>query len=358
MRFSISSPPAETFLGSEIPLPVNIVRHEVSTVLSSRPFVPADPTNFPPSTVFSHTTRPFIHIPIRCSLVRFFPSPFLEEHWEEVMRMVHEIVSMKTLIIEVNKERNTLLSKRVGMSIETKINLEDVFRDVEMNRYPLLWNEAIKINTIVPTTVSCERCFSVIKQSFHTNMKSDTLIANVMNKLHEGPKKKPLHRCFQNIWPDFSKYLARRVPLQNRLHDVWGRQEGVNDDNVDITTEVTTRFPRGVDGDQAGYDGVRPATQVGRRRVEGCLRGHDDGVSRVDEGVENASIRLRKPGRLQCRNRPPPRFHVLFKIKGSYSPGNSNIMTVAFVRGVFCIPRRRKRHVPMTASPRLHDSTF
>ena len=49
--------------------------------------------------------------------------------------------------------------------------------------------------------------------------------------------------------------MARQVPLQNMLHDVWGRQEGVNDDNVDITTGVTTRFPSGVDGDQAGYEG-------------------------------------------------------------------------------------------------------
>ena len=79
---------------------------------------------------------------------------------------------------------------------------------------------------------------------------------------------------------------------------MWGRQEGVNDDNVDIMTGVTTRFPRGIDGDHAGYDGIQPATQVGRRGAEGCLRGHDDGVSRVDEGVENRSIRLRKPGRL------------------------------------------------------------
>ena len=55
----------------------------------------------------------------------------------------------------------------------------------------MLWNKTIKINTIVPTTVSCEPCFSVIEQSYHTNMKSDTLIAKVKNKLDEGPKKKP-----------------------------------------------------------------------------------------------------------------------------------------------------------------------
>ena len=96
---------------------------------------------------------------------------------------------------------------------------------------------------------------------------------------------------FQNIWP-------ARPDVQNTLHDVFGRQEGVNDDNVGITTGVTTRFPRGVDGDQVGYDGIRPATQVGRRTVEACLGGHDAGVSRVKEGVENASIRLSKRGRL------------------------------------------------------------
>ena len=88
---------------------------------------------------------------------------------------------------------------------------------------------------------------------------------------------------FQNIWP-------ARYRVQNRLHDVWGRQEGVNDDNVDITTGVTTRFPRGVDGDQAGYDGIRPATQVGRRGVGGCLGGHDDGVSMVDEGAKHIDL--------------------------------------------------------------------
>ena len=34
------------------------------------------------------------------------------------------------------------------------------------------------------------------------------------------------------------------------------------------------------------------ATQVGPRRVESCLGGHDDGVFWVDEGVEKASLLL------------------------------------------------------------------
>ena len=95
------------------------------------------------------------------------------------------------------------------------------------------------------------------KQGLPKTNISDTLFTDVF-KIY-GP-------IFQNIWP-------ARYCVQNTLHGVWGRQEGVNDDNVDITTGVTTRFPRGVDGDHAEYDGIRPATQVGRRWVGGGSRG-------------------------------------------------------------------------------------
>ena len=75
-----------------------------------------------------------------------------------------------------------------------------------------------------------------------------------------------LDRESRYIWPDGPS-------VQNWLHDMWGRQEGVNDDNDDITAGVTTWSPSGVDGVQAGYDGIRPATQVGRRGVGGGSRG-------------------------------------------------------------------------------------
>ena len=67
--------------------------------------------------------------------------------------------------------------------------------------------------------------------------------------------------------------MARLSEFRNWHNDVCGRQDGISGDNIDITT----RFPGGVDGDQAGYDGVRSATHLGPRRVEGCLRGNDDG---------------------------------------------------------------------------------
>ena len=86
--------------------------------------------------------------------------------------------------------------------------------------------------------------------------------------------------------------MARLSEFRNWHNDVCGRQDGITDDHVDITMGVTTRFPRGVDGHQAGYEGVRQATQVGPRTVEGCLGGHDAGVWGVDEGVGNASLPL------------------------------------------------------------------
>ena len=78
--------------------------------------------------------------------------------------------------------------------------------------------------------------------------------------------------------------MARLSEFHNWLHDVWERQDGISDDHVDITTGVTARFPGGVDGHQAGYEGVRQATQVGPRTVEADLGGHDDGASGSTRG--------------------------------------------------------------------------
>ena len=46
------------------------------------------------------------------------------------------------------------------------------------------------------------------------------------------------------------------------------------------------------------------ATQVGLRPVKAGLGGHDDGVSGDDEGVEKASIPLRKRGRMAWSDHP------------------------------------------------------
>ena len=49
-------------------------------------------------------------------------------------------------------------------------------------------------------------------------------------------------------------------------------------------TGVKRLFLTGVEGERAGNDTTWPATQVGPRRIEACLGGHDDGASWVDVG--------------------------------------------------------------------------
>ena len=58
-----------------------------------------------------------------------------------------------------------------------------------------------------------------------------------------------------------------------------------------------TRSPRGDEGEQAGNDTRRPATQVGARRVEAGLGGHDDGAwgrrggrKRIDPIIETVTV--------------------------------------------------------------------
>ena len=46
----------------------------------------------------------------------------------------------------------------------------------------------------------------------------------------------------------------------------------------DVTTGVRRWFQRGVEGEPAGNNMTRPATQVGPRAVEAGLGGHDAGV--------------------------------------------------------------------------------
>ena len=50
---------------------------------------------------------------------------------------------------------------------------------------------------------------------------------------------------------------------------------------------------------------TRSATQVGLRRVESCLGGHEEGVFRVDEGVKKTSLPLRKGDEWAGQKVPP-----------------------------------------------------
>ena len=74
------------------------------------------------------------------------------------------------------------ISDVVGFIVERKRSLFDIFRFVERGKYPLVWNESVKLRTIMATTVSCEQSFSVIKNTLHKNKKTATVFANVTAK--------------------------------------------------------------------------------------------------------------------------------------------------------------------------------
>ena len=110
-------------------------------------------------------------------------SPLIED---EIVRLSGDLNVNKRQILDAFQKRVEEMSHKVGFVVESRLSLTDVFQVVDREAYPLLRRSLTKLMTILPTTVSRERCFSVIKRSIHTNMKSDTFIANVMNKLHEG----------------------------------------------------------------------------------------------------------------------------------------------------------------------------
>ena len=67
----------------------------------------------------------------------------------------------------------------------------------------------------------------------------------------------------------------------------------------EISRHVSRHGIRGVPSmDRVKTDTTWSATHVGLRPVESGLEGHEEGVIGVDDGVENASLPLRKWGRM------------------------------------------------------------
>ena len=96
----------------------------------------------------------------------------------------------KNEVVEKHLQSLQHVSKVVGIEVATQANLFDVFSVMGKQRFPLLWREMIKIETIFATTVTCEQCFSVMKHTIQVNVKCDTLTAKVINKLHNGTHQK------------------------------------------------------------------------------------------------------------------------------------------------------------------------
>ena len=99
--------------------------------------------------------------------------------------LTREINIKKNSILDGFNQRISRATELTGYDVVSKVTFHDVFMVVERGKYPLLWREVMKLHTIIPTTVSCEQSFSVLKHSFHVNMKTRNVIANARNKIHE-----------------------------------------------------------------------------------------------------------------------------------------------------------------------------
>ena len=164
------------------------VKHGQNSIVSFRLLEGRVRPNGPACSVLS--TIMFISFPHFVIREQAFQTPFEEELRQEVQQIAGEIRRNKTRINSVNRQRSKMISEEVGMVVQMPISLDDVFSVLDSHRYPLLWRELIKANTIFPTTVSCEQSFSVIKHSAHINMKPDTFITRATNKLYENSTTK------------------------------------------------------------------------------------------------------------------------------------------------------------------------
>ena len=76
-----------------------------------------------------------------------------------------EIVAKKEEIVRRVQTSND------GRQRQTQtITLLDIFKVIDRRSYPYLWKVVVRTVTIMPTTVSCEQCFSCLKHRLHENM--------------------------------------------------------------------------------------------------------------------------------------------------------------------------------------------
>ena len=159
----------------------NIQTHHLHSIRKSNIFNPPacsllstiQPLSLPQNMIQNHTIPPFTNQDIE----------------NGIRSIENEIRLRRTQIIEKCLERCRHLSQITGIDVISPTNLMDLFSVIERQRYPLLWREVIKANTTLPTTVSCEQSFSVMKHTIHINMNPRTIISKTINKQHEGARK-------------------------------------------------------------------------------------------------------------------------------------------------------------------------
>ena len=114
-------------------------------------------------------------------------SSFFSTHQELMNKIEQARRECEQILTSTQTECETRspITDIVGFVVKIKRNLFDIFHFVPREKYPLLWDESVKLNTIIPTTVSCEQSFSVIKNTQHKNKSTVTVFANVTTKYQQ-----------------------------------------------------------------------------------------------------------------------------------------------------------------------------
>ena len=108
---------------------------------------------------------------------------FLNGKYPEIPLMAREIL-LRREEIEGNSSQpiNQTTDTKSGISV---ITLQQVFKTIEKDSFPFLWNVMIKTISFMPTSASCEQSFSCLKHRLHENMKKTTAI-NFLLSSHDN----------------------------------------------------------------------------------------------------------------------------------------------------------------------------
>ena len=108
----------------------------------------------------------------------FFPDQFIKcrqinpwflRQFSEMELLMKEIVENERMVV-----KKTTASKQDGQDVKDSIiDLSDVFKCVDKGKYPELWDIFLRTMTYIPTSVSCEQSFSILKRRLHENMKKE-----------------------------------------------------------------------------------------------------------------------------------------------------------------------------------------
>ena len=93
---------------------------------------------------------------------------FIRGGFPEVEGILKEIVENKKTVTEKMRQIKDDEVRR-----ESTITLFDVFTVVVRTRYPFLWDMVLRVLSYIPTSVSCEQSFCILKRRMPENMKKE-----------------------------------------------------------------------------------------------------------------------------------------------------------------------------------------